>query len=94
MAGVTVGSADLMTKIHHKMNHLGGSLDTHACFLLQRGLKTLEVRMQRHCENAMALARHLANHPKVKSVIYPGLENLDLNQCAGIFGIGVLLSNN
>jgi cystathionine beta-lyase/cystathionine gamma-synthase len=38
-----------------------------------RGLKTLAVRMERHCANAMAIAERLARHPKVESVIYPGL---------------------
>jgi len=45
------------------------------CFLLLRSTKTLHVRMQRHCENAAKIADHLANHPKVEKVIYPGLES-------------------
>lgn len=43
------------------------------CFLLLRSTKTLHVRMQRHCENAMAVARHLENHPAIERVVYPGL---------------------
>tara|TARA_R110002072_G_scaffold42064_21_gene118927 strand:- start:209143 stop:210300 length:1158 start_codon:yes stop_codon:yes gene_type:complete len=43
------------------------------CFLLLRSTKTLHVRMQRHCENAMKVAQHLDQHPKVEKVIYPGL---------------------
>ena len=43
------------------------------CFLVLRGLKTLHVRMQRHAENALALAHHLERHPQVERVIYPGL---------------------
>ena len=43
------------------------------CFLLLRSTKTLHVRMERHCENAMIIAKHLDNHPKVEKVIYPGL---------------------
>lgn len=43
------------------------------CFLLLRSTKTLHVRMQRHCENAMTVAKHLDNHPMVEKVIYPGL---------------------
>lgn len=43
------------------------------CWLTLRGLKTLSVRMQRHCDNALALARYLESHPKVASVTYPGL---------------------
>jgi len=44
------------------------------CWLVLRGLKTLELRMERHCDNAEAVARHLQAHPKVKSVYFPGLE--------------------
>ncbi|RMH24933.1 MAG: cystathionine gamma-synthase [Planctomycetota bacterium] len=45
------------------------------CFLFLRSTKTLHVRMDRHCQNAMAIARHLEQHPKVDKVIYPGLES-------------------
>jgi cystathionine gamma-lyase len=45
------------------------------CFLIMRGLKTLHVRMERHAQNAMAIARHLEKHPRVEKVIYPGLES-------------------
>ncbi len=45
------------------------------CFLLLRSTKTLHVRMERHCENAMKVAKHLESHPKVEKVIYPGLES-------------------
>ena len=45
------------------------------CFLVSRGIKTLAVRMERHCANALAIARFLENHPKVERVHYPGLES-------------------
>lgn len=45
------------------------------CFLFLRSTKTLHVRMERHCENAMKVARHLEAHPKVDKVVYPGLES-------------------
>ena len=48
-----------------------GPLD---CFLVLRGIKTLAVRMERHCENAQAVAEYLSDHPRVTEVIYPGLE--------------------
>ena len=53
VAGVVVGSAAHVKAIKHKLNHLGGSLDVHACFLLQRGLKTLSLRMRQHDENGL-----------------------------------------
>jgi cystathionine beta-lyase/cystathionine gamma-synthase len=43
------------------------------CWLVQRGIKTLAVRMERHCQNALALAQWLADHPAVEQVLYPGL---------------------
>ncbi len=45
------------------------------CFLVIRGIKTLHVRMQRHCENGAAIAHHLRNHPKVDKVYWPGFED-------------------
>ena len=51
----------------------GGMLDAHACAQLERGLKTLALRVQRHNENAATLARFLAAHPAVSKVNYPGL---------------------
>lgn len=75
VAGVVVGSATHIRATTHKLNHLGGSLDTHACFLLQRGLKTLSLRMRQHDENGLRLARFLAEQPQVARVNYPGLED-------------------
>lgn len=49
-----------------------GPLD---CFLVLRGIKTLAVRMHQHCDNALQLARHLAAHPEVRQLAYPGLES-------------------
>ncbi len=73
VAGCVVGRADLIQKITHLLNHLGGSLDPHACFLLQRGMKTLALRVRYQNESALMLARFLAAHPKVAKVNYPGL---------------------
>ena len=75
VAGVVVGSAAHVKAIKHKLNHLGGSLDVHACFLLQRGLKTLSLRMRQHDENGLRLARFLAEQEQVTRVNYPGLES-------------------
>jgi cystathionine beta-lyase/cystathionine gamma-synthase len=68
----------LIQKIAHKLIHLGGSLDPHACFLLHRGLKTLAVRMKHQNESALAIAKFLSAHPAVETVNYPGLDT-----CAG-----------
>ena len=75
VAGAIVGSAQTVQRVCHKLNHLGGSLDPHACFLLERGMKTLALRVQRQNDNALRLARFLAGHPRVRRVHYPGLES-------------------
>lgn len=56
-------------------NSVGATPDPFACFLVLRGTKTLPVRMDRHCENARALAERLDDHPAVDTVYYPGLED-------------------
>jgi cystathionine beta-lyase/cystathionine gamma-synthase len=73
VAGVVVGTQEHVDRVRHKLNHLGGSLDPHACFLLERGLKTLAVRVERQNDNAKQLARFLAERPEVRKVQYPGL---------------------
>jgi cystathionine beta-lyase/cystathionine gamma-synthase len=75
VAGAVVGRGDLIEKITHKLNHLGGSLDPHACFLLHRGMKTLAVRMRHQNESALEIAQFLEAHPAVAKVNYPGLES-------------------
>jgi cystathionine beta-lyase/cystathionine gamma-synthase len=74
VAGVVAGRAELVAGVKHKLDHLGGALDPHACFLLQRGLKTLAVRVRYQCQSAQEIASYLARHPKVSQVNYPGLE--------------------
>jgi len=60
-------------KIYFIQRSAGAGLAPMDCFLISRGLKTLAVRMERHDKNGMEVAMHLAQHPKVKRVIYPGL---------------------
>jgi cystathionine beta-lyase/cystathionine gamma-synthase len=73
VAGVVAGRAELVTAVKHALDHLGGALDPHACFLLQRGLKTLAVRVRYQNQSALELATFLAGHPRVRTVNYPGL---------------------
>ena len=75
IAGAVIGSTGKIEEVRHRVNHLGGSLDTHACFLLHRGVKTLPLRMERHNANAARIAAFLEQHPKVTRVHYPGLES-------------------
>ncbi|MBT3606147.1 MAG: aminotransferase class I/II-fold pyridoxal phosphate-dependent enzyme [Candidatus Latescibacteria bacterium] len=74
MAGVIAGSDPLVSAIKDYRGVLGGVVDPHCVYLLNRGLKTFPLRMQRHNESTLALARFLDAHPKVKQVYYPGLE--------------------
>ncbi len=57
------------------LNHIGGVIDPFNSFLVHRGIKTLRVRMERHCQNAIKIAKYLENHPKVEWVRYPGLKS-------------------
>lgn len=75
VAGAVIGRAGLVENIRRKLNHLGGSLDPHACFLLHRGMKTLAVRLRQQNESALRLARFLSSHRAVAQVNYPGLES-------------------
>lgn len=72
-AGVVVASAVIITRVAACAVNFGGMLDAHACAQLERGLKTLAVRMERHNRNASALADFLLHHPAVAGVNYPGL---------------------
>ncbi len=75
VAGAVIGGAELVEKIRHKLNHLGGSLDPHACFLLHRGLKTLALRVRHQNDSTLRIARFLSSAPGVRRVNYPGLES-------------------
>jgi cystathionine beta-lyase/cystathionine gamma-synthase len=75
VAGVVAGGAELIERIRHKANHLGGSLDPHAAFLLSRGLKTLALRVRYQNDSALRIAGFLEGHRAVESVHYAGLES-------------------
>lgn len=73
VAGAVIGRGDLIERIRHKANHLGGTLDPHAAFLLNRGLKTLVLRVRYQNDSTLRLARFLEAHPAVTAVHYAGL---------------------
>lgn len=93
VAGIIITKDEQMyLNMRKVLNQLGGVIDPFNSFLVHRGLKTLSIRMQRHCENAMLIAEHLEKHPKVKWVRYPGLKshpgyNIGLKQHAGHGGM-------
>lgn len=94
LAGAVIGKKELVEKANHKLLHYGGTLDPHACFLLQRGMKTLDLRVRRHNENALAVAQFLAGHPRVSKINYPGLPDSPwYNRAKRLFdGFGGMLS--
>lgn len=75
MGGVVVGSRVLVERIFHFREINGASLGAHSAFLLARGLRTLELRVERHNRNAQAAAEFLVGHPGVEEVFYPGLSH-------------------
>jgi cystathionine beta-lyase/cystathionine gamma-synthase len=75
VAGAIIGRTTLVDRCKRLLDHLGGSLDPHACFLLHRGMKTLAVRMEYQNRSTLALAEFLASHPQVAQVNYAGLSN-------------------
>jgi len=75
VGGACIGRADVIEKILHKLNHLGGSMDPHTAFLLHRGMKTLALRVGFQNESALKIAGFLEGHPAIEKVNYPGLES-------------------
>lgn len=94
VAGCVVGRSALIEQVRHKLIHLGGNADPNACFLLQRGVKTLALRMAAQNEGALQVARWLERHPKVAKVHYPGLPSHPQHERAkGLFqGFGGMMS--
>jgi len=70
---MVVNSPELRERLWFVQNGMGAVPSAFDCFLVLRGIKTLHIRMQRHEEQAIKLANYLSTHPKVESVVYPGL---------------------
>ena len=82
-------------KLHFAQFATGGTLGPMDSYLVLRGIKTLHLRVQRHCENGAKVAEYLVNHPKVDKVFYPGLEshpNHDIAKKQMIGGFGGMVS--
>lgn len=88
IGGTVSGSRKLIDRIWPQLLKNGGSMDPHACFMLERSLKTFALRMRTHNENALKLAHFFETHDKIKRVYYPGLpshtqHDLALSQMKG-----------
>ena len=94
LGGVLCGREDLVEKVFRYREIAGASLHPSAAFLLIRGMKTLELRVQRHNQSALQIARLLENHEKVDQVFYPGLESHPFHEVARrqMKGFGGVLS--
>jgi cystathionine beta-lyase/cystathionine gamma-synthase len=75
MGGAIIAGRELIKGMRKDIVSLGPTLDPHAAFLIQRGMRTYFLRYERQCANAAAVSRFLADHPRVKRVFYPGLES-------------------
>jgi cystathionine beta-lyase/cystathionine gamma-synthase len=75
MGGAIIAGRELIKDMRKDVVSLGPTLDPHAAFLIQRGMRTYFLRYERQCVNALAVSRFLAGHPRVKRVFYPGLES-------------------
>lgn len=96
LAGVIAGSKEKLASVRHLRGILGGINSPHNLYLLERGLKTFELRMQRHNANGQAIAEFLEQHPRVERVYYPGLKSHPSHQVAKQFmkGFGGLITFN
>ena len=75
MGALVVKDKDLADRLYYIQNASGAVCGPQDSFLALRGIKTLHIRMQRHCENGKAVAKYLNNHPKIEKVYWPGFEN-------------------
>ena len=96
LAGVIIGSAQQLEDIRYLRGIMGSVNSPHNMYLLQRGLKTFDIRMEQHNRNGMAIAEFLESHPKVEKVYYPGLDShrdhaLATHQMRGFGGLVTFL---
>ena len=94
MGAILTNNDELAERLGFLQNSAGAVPGPQDCFLTLRGIKTLHLRVQRACENAMAIARHLRNDGRVNRVIYPGLEDHPQHELAKsqMRGFGAMVS--
>ncbi|SCG84283.1 methionine gamma-lyase [Proteiniborus sp. DW1] len=84
IAGFVAGKQEFINEVRlfGIKDMTGSCLSPFDAFLIMRGMKTLEIRMEKHCQNAMEIAKFLESHPAVKKVYYPGLESFEQYELA------------
>ncbi len=75
MGGAIIANSELIAAMRKDVVSMGATLDPHAAFLIQRGMRTYFLRYERQCANALAVSLFLHAHPRIKRVFYPGLES-------------------
>src|ERR1700678_671924 len=75
MGGAIIARGELIAQMRKDIGSMGPTLDPHAAFLIQRGMRTYFLRYERQCANALAASQFLERHPRVKRVHYPGLDS-------------------
>jgi len=75
MGGAIIAGSPLIAAMRKDVVSMGPTLDPHAAFLIQRGMRTYFLRYERQCENAIAVSRFLHDHPRIKRVFFPGLQS-------------------
>lgn len=75
MGGAIIGRRELIAGMRKDIVSMGPTLDPHAAFLIQRGMRTYFLRYERQCANALAVSAFLKGHPRVRNVFHPGLES-------------------
>ncbi len=75
MGGAIIARSELIARMRKDVVSMGPTLDPHAAFLIQRGMRTYFLRYERQCANALAASQFLKAHPRVKTVHYPGLDS-------------------
>jgi len=84
VAGIVCGSIDMINEIKMTtLKDIGATISPHDAWLIMRGIKTLPIRMERHCNNAQKVAEFLQKHPVVNQVYYPGLKSHSGNKFIG-----------
>lgn len=73
--GAALASKELIARVKTSAANFGGSLNAMTCYLIERSLKTLAIRVDKHNTNALQIARHLQANPMIQKVYYPGLED-------------------
>ena len=94
LAGVTAGSEELTAQVRTLELELGATLAPDSAWLVRRGIRTLHLRVERACQNAMRIAAFLEAHPRVTRVVYPGLPSHPAHEVARriLDGFGAMLA--